>query len=47
MLGGLLSSYDINGPNTEEACQFRETGKLQKKAFSIETARTVDWEPYG
>jgi hypothetical protein len=32
MLGGLLSSYDINGHDTEEACQFRETGKLQKKS---------------
>jgi hypothetical protein len=40
MLGGLLSSYDINGHDTEEAYQFSETGKLQKEAFSIETART-------
>jgi hypothetical protein len=26
-----MLSNDINGPNTAEACQFRETGKLQKK----------------
>ncbi len=43
MLGGLLSSYDINGHDTEEAYQFSETGKLQKEAFSIETARTYSW----
>jgi hypothetical protein len=33
MLGGLLSSYDINGPNTEEACQFRETWQIAEKSF--------------
>jgi hypothetical protein len=44
MLDGLLSSYNINGHDTEEACQFSETGKLQKKAFSIMYPAAKGWE---